>query len=1542
MVGVALVVVTALALGLGLGLGLSNGSSAPVPAAQCYSSETLSKIPKTKAEWKPKLPAECPGQLACPAGKKDPTLLVLSMDGFRADYLLRNMTPTLDFLSRCGVHAPYMRAVFPTKTFPNHYTLATGMYPESHGIIDNNFYDPVYKEVFSYGGANTSDYRWWGGEPIWNTAKKAGKKVASMMWPGSDVNIQNMRPDICYNYHMSFSLDDRVTEVLSWFDGDPATFPDLVMLYFEQPDSAGHAQGPFGDYVLGNLTYVDGLVNRLLDGFIQRNMFNCLNFIVLADHGMEGIDCKRTVDISKYIDTSPYYVYQGVHSRMTSRYTYAKKKKGAKSTVIENPNPVPVDETLSKLTCLYHNNTRDWYVRVHKKQDLPRRYHYINNRCIDEIVMDIEEDYYLGDFRVSPCSIGGGSHGADNTYKSMHTIFIGSGPSFPRGSVVESFENIEVYNLFCEILGLSASANNGTYGLLSPMLRSYKPTNDVNQLSYSDGDRCPFPEELAERENRRNSSDCVSTPPSCLGSKTVEQVDSRLNLTSVEASDVVHRILPLGVPSNADSDVCILVQADYVSGYSSKFQMPLWTAFTFTPASKSAILDAQYRTDSAYESCARADVRLAGGIDCSSYYNDSIKIAGSLLFPPGLASSNESMTDGFLSTNLVPMYENFRAGIWKEMLHLFEEYSAKYGQLQVVLGPVFDYNADGLNDSVSELREFTRGSGSVPIPSHYFAIATFCNSTSQTPSDCVNATRVLTFVLPHTQTDVNCRDQLPVPDVYLRQNTARARDVEWLTGLTLFGDVGNSFYRSKLLTYLTEDLWPKLSWMDVDGDCPDLSNTNCPANYGSPPLLLISLDGFRPDYLKKKLSPILERLNRCGVSAPYMKSIYPTLTFPNHHTISTGLYPETHGIIDNSMYDVKLNQSFYLGSPNALNPAWWFGEPIWNTLFKNGKHAMTCFWPGSDVEIGEMRPTEYVLYDGSMPYNVRVDTALKWLNGSAGVYPDLVVLYFSKVDEGGHEGGPGSLQVDEAIEAVDKALEQLMDGIYRLKLHTCVNMIVVSDHGMSDISCSRSVLVGDYLSAEILNKTYLYPGAAGRMSNKYRRSGNNYFHIPPEEQIPLQQIIDPLKCKSGNMIALDKHQMPRHHHYINQDRIDDVQLVMADTWLVDRTSPWCAIKGQHGWDPNYEVMKALFIGYGPDFLEKSDVEPFENIQLYNLMAHLTGVSAAQNNGTEGSLYHLLKTPPPLPLLLPGVTYQDCNFPADDEEYELRANLTNTGCQCSVSNSEIRTYDNRLNLTEAQQGQLEIVHVSHGNPAVLYDDSFCILHHSDFVSGFSHRLKMPVWTSFNLTATQVTKNETSIDCTRPDVRLSPDRQFSCLQYQKANENGTYPVFLFPPKWSSTAESATDSLLLSNQVPMKKSFITDVWDLAISYFANITKTAGNLQIVFGPIFDYDGDGLQDNITRLAEQSGLLIPSHYYAIALRCVNGACKDMNYDPLTFILPHWNNSRSENCQSIQPFLLQNVARIRDVELLTGLRFLTANPTQISIQRRVQIPEALWT
>jgi len=545
----------------------------------------------------------------------------------------------------------------------------------------------------------------------------------------------------------------------------------------------------------------------------------------------------------------------------------------------------------------------------------------------------------------------------------------------------------------------------------------------------------------------------------------------------------------------------------------------------------------------------------------------------------------------------------------------------------------------------------------------------------------------------------------------------------------------------------------------------------------------------------------------------------------------------------------------------------------------------------------------------------------------------------------GHEAGQLSPLVDEALEIVDGALLRLMDGLKRIKLDRCVNMVILADHGMTDISCTeRTVLLQDSLPPEVASKIFLWDGPNGRVSNQYYKINDTFYAVEPDKQVPLTNISDPLSCKWENLVIMDKHDIPVRFHYVSHERIDQIQIFMADQWLVGwNAAPYC-IKGQHGFDPGYSAMKALFASYGPAFKEGLFVDPFENLEVYNLLAHLTNIDPLPNNGTQGSLYHLLRDPPVLPPTQSNSSYNQCPYPDSDGEYEERANLTDTGCQCFDANL-IREHDDRLNFTDEAQQDVERLHVPLGRPLLLAgqwsDDDVCVLHHTDFVSAYNHELRIPLWASFQLTPEQINLSR-KFNCTRPDVRLKVDEQFNCRQYQEISTDMT-AVQLFPSSWSRN-ESVSETVLTSNVVLMYTEFYQKFWSPTldrISHWAS-SYQAYPLHIITGPAFDHNADGLKDsNITRLEGSAEIPVPSHFFISVFKCnITGECPCT--DVLTFVLPNRRPIATDYCLTLDEYLLLYMARIRDVELMTGLQLMTSfAPQQRAIQLRIYTPYQLW-
>uniref|UniRef100_A0A8C1REQ7 Ectonucleotide pyrophosphatase/phosphodiesterase 1 n=1 Tax=Cyprinus carpio TaxID=7962 RepID=A0A8C1REQ7_CYPCA len=410
----------------------------------------------------------------------------------------------------------------------------------------------------------------------------------------------------------------------------------------------------------------------------------------------------------------------------------------------------------------------------------------------------------------------------------------------------------------------------------------------------------------------------------------------------------------------------------------------------------------------------------------------------------------------------------------------------------------------------------------------------------------------------------------------------------------------------------------------LEEDCEDIRTPQCPVGFSKPPLLLVSLDGFRAGYMEaySSLLPVINKLRKCGTSTPFMRPAYPTKTFPNHYTIVTGLYPESHGIVDNKMYDVTRNASFSLKADEKFNPAWYQGEPVWLTAMKNKLKTATFFWPGSDVKVNGHFPDYWVK---NIPFEKRVAKIFEWLHLPEGERPDFYTLYLEEPDYAGHRHGPMSTQVIEALLNVDRLLGMLMEGLKERQLHRCVNLVLVSDHGMEEASCKKAVFVSDYL--ENIDDITVIQGPAARVRPK--RLPDEFFSFDYEG------LVKNLSCREPDqpMRPYLKEHLPKRLHFASNIRIERAHLYMQPGWqaaLKPNEIKYCS-GGFHGSDNVFKNMQAIFIGYGPGIHSKTNVLPFENIEIYNLLCDLLGIPPAPNNGTHGSLNHLLKNPPHQPV-----------------------------------------------------------------------------------------------------------------------------------------------------------------------------------------------------------------------------------------------------------------------------------------------------------------------
>ncbi|XP_037829720.1 ectonucleotide pyrophosphatase/phosphodiesterase family member 2-like [Kryptolebias marmoratus] len=417
------------------------------------------------------------------------------------------------------------------------------------------------------------------------------------------------------------------------------------------------------------------------------------------------------------------------------------------------------------------------------------------------------------------------------------------------------------------------------------------------------------------------------------------------------------------------------------------------------------------------------------------------------------------------------------------------------------------------------------------------------------------------------------------------------------------------------------------SWLQ--DECEEIKTAECPAGFVRPPLIILSVDGFRASYVKRgnTVIPNIEKLRTCGTHAPYMRPVYPSKTFPNLYSLATGLYPESHGIIGNSMYDPVFDATFNLRSREKLNHRWWGGQPIWITAVKQGVKAATFFWPvGIPLEKRVLTMLQWLHFpEGESSLSQLSAKQIQFYSGiscnSNKPRPYVYAMHCELPDTYGHRMGPMSTDLNNPLKAIDRIIGQLMDGLKQMKLHQCVNIILVGDHGMEEAHCDRTEFLSNYLTR--VDDIILIPGSLGRIRSRY----------PNNPKYDSKAVVANLTCKKADQHFKPylKQHLPKRLHYANNRRIEDIHLLVERKWHVARRVPegkrHCGLSGDHGYDNKINSMQTIFLGYGPTFKFKTKVPAFENIELYNVMCDLLGLKPVPNNGTHGSLNHLLRSPP---------------------------------------------------------------------------------------------------------------------------------------------------------------------------------------------------------------------------------------------------------------------------------------------------------------------------
>jgi alkaline phosphatase D len=370
-------------------------------------------------------------------------------------------------------------------------------------------------------------------------------------------------------------------------------------------------------------------------------------------------------------------------------------------------------------------------------------------------------------------------------------------------------------------------------------------------------------------------------------------------------------------------------------------------------------------------------------------------------------------------------------------------------------------------------------------------------------------------------------------------------------------------------------------------------------------VVLVSLDGFRYDYAKLYGATHLDAVAREGATAPDgMLPAYPSVTFPNHYTLVTGLYPEHHGIVAMSFYDPERKERYAFNDPKTVTDGSWYrGVPLWSLAEKQGMRAACFFWPGSEAEIAGARPSYYLKYDDKVPDEERVDQVVDWLKLPEAKRPHFVTLYFSEVDHAGHEYGPDAPETRAAVRHVDSVIGTLRAHL--AKLHLPIDLVVVSDHGMATeqggwIDLDQYV---DFTGVETAG-SLMYPDSEQEAAKLYAK----------------------LRIVSNKFKVYRRDKMPAELDYTGEPRIGDPVVVATGPYSIRAKGPADPArdhppnKGVHGYDPaSVPEMRAIFYAEGPDIRKGAKLKPFENVNVYPFLAEILGLNAPAIDGSAAVL-----------------------------------------------------------------------------------------------------------------------------------------------------------------------------------------------------------------------------------------------------------------------------------------------------------------------------------
>jgi len=373
-------------------------------------------------------------------------------------------------------------------------------------------------------------------------------------------------------------------------------------------------------------------------------------------------------------------------------------------------------------------------------------------------------------------------------------------------------------------------------------------------------------------------------------------------------------------------------------------------------------------------------------------------------------------------------------------------------------------------------------------------------------------------------------------------------------------------------------------------------------------VLLISLDGFRWDYPSIYSTPNINAFGNSGVRAQSLISCYPSKTFPNHYSIATGLHPDHHGIVNNSFYDEELGY-YRLGDRKSVeNGKFYGGEPIWVTAEKQGVKTASFYWVGSEAPIQGIQPTYWKRYAQKVPFIQRVDTVIKWFSLPVDQRPRLVTFYYHEPDWVSHDFGPVSTQTQKVVEQLDSLIGYFLNRLQELPIAGKLNIIILSDHGMAEISSAKVVNLSDYFDKAIF---------------KYISGGNPVYTLQPLPE-NYREVLTKLKS-IPHLKVWERNEIPKRYVYGDNPRVNDIlveaELGWSVTWSHDKES---YTGGKHGYDNLIPDMQGIFYARGPAFKSGYVHPSFYNVNVYSIIANILNLKPAKTDGSLDEVAGMLK------------------------------------------------------------------------------------------------------------------------------------------------------------------------------------------------------------------------------------------------------------------------------------------------------------------------------